>query len=560
MAHAIQVVGAFGIMIRYLTEQLSAFSNPLLNIKLEAALRHIELLEDKISQKEFEINELTTKNQEREKELLDELDRWKKELEQDKIRHEKEKDSLLEMHEIEMKLMTQANSSELKVERDRYSDLLSQMDEKDRRILEKSSEITTLQNEIKSLESNLKQDKDKRVRALQDKVKSLQSEVSSLNVVLELKDDKIKTLNRQLMELEETCKELPATKSSIGLLRQKLEQLEISLENKNQQIKSLLQENESLKSATEYSVREKKRLSLRNEELEFALSESCYATPDVKSAIEASGVKLRNKSTRKNVLAASAISFSAADADALINSSSQISHQQQEQPHPPLHPPPPPCSSLEEQSQNSTQLNSGQADFTPIRVPFDNSAFSHLNNNSDNSSCKKESQKNNRTFGHGHLRKTRISLHRNGFTFSPPIEAEHETSSSSHECSFTESTSKLQNNCPASSQVASSSTSHSEQSNKSNAINGDLHGHSCPSSLQVDVCNEKIETSSLPSNLNQVHDSSTNGQDAGRESYSSSSSFSCKEMPPEACINSCAFEPEELQQFDRSSSILQRAE
>ncbi|KAI1283804.1 Microtubule-associated tumor suppressor candidate 2 [Halotydeus destructor] len=140
----------------------------------------------------------------------------------------------------------------------------------------KEAECAVLSERSKELEACLRQDKDKKVRTLQDKCRLLQCEVSSLNAVLELKDEKMRAANSQIMELEARTEELPGLRQSLGGLKQQLEQLVIAIENKNDQIRQLTDENMSLKQLQENVSKDRKRLSLRNEELEFALGQSYH--------------------------------------------------------------------------------------------------------------------------------------------------------------------------------------------------------------------------------------------------------------------------------------------
>ena len=303
MAHSLQAFDSFGVLIRYLTEQLSAFSNPILCLKLELAMKRCRELEEGVTKKEQEIKDLESVKENREGDLLDEIDQWKRELDASCNRHKNEKEKLLEMHELEMKLLHDKHASELRMQSEKERGVLAQVDEREKRIGEKNQELSQLSEKIRHLEGSLRQDKDKRMRGLQDKLKTYEDEVSSLKVVLELRDEKIRSMNVQVMGLEEMCKELPSAKQSICLLRQKLEQLEISMEKKTDQIKRLFAENQELKYAAESTIQEKKRLSLRNEELEYVLSESFIAsTPAAAKSLTKSASLTQVPSSHRNIL------------------------------------------------------------------------------------------------------------------------------------------------------------------------------------------------------------------------------------------------------------------
>jgi hypothetical protein len=278
MSHSIQVVSGLGVMIRYLTEQLSAFSNPILHCKLQIAVKKISDLENDILTKEKSHQIYAIQVNQKESQLLEEIEDLKREILAEKKRHSKEKDQLLDMHETETKVLEEQHSFEVKCLQERFNDLLLQLDEKDKVIENRQNDIKRMEEKIKDLESCFKQEKDKRLKGLQEKLKSSECEVHSLNSVLELKDERIRALNHRVMQMEEEVKEFPGVKQTLRVLQQRVEQLEVSLKNKNDQLSQLMDENISLQSKAENSIREKKRLSIRNEELEFALTESFMST------------------------------------------------------------------------------------------------------------------------------------------------------------------------------------------------------------------------------------------------------------------------------------------
>jgi hypothetical protein len=310
MAASLVAFDSFGILIRYLTEQLSAFSNPILSVKLDLAVKRCSALEEGVKRREKEIRDLLSVKEMREGDLADEIDQWKRELDASLIRHKNEKDRLLDMHEAEMKLLQDRHESELRMWSERERAILSQVDEREKRISEKNQEVSHLNDRIRDLEGSLTQNKDKRMKALNDKLKLYEDEISSLKVVLELRDEKLRSQNVQVMQLEEMCKELPAAKQSICLLRQKLEQLEISMDKKTDQIKRLFAENQELRNETECTIREKKRLSLRNEELEFVISESFIASTPASASAACAGVRPSlNKSASLSQVPSSSSSY-----------------------------------------------------------------------------------------------------------------------------------------------------------------------------------------------------------------------------------------------------------
>lgn len=255
---------------------MDAFSHPVLMARVANAQKEIDGVADKYRTREAELVARITEMENKEKQLRDEVIAWETENEKAKVRAQNEREKLLEMHKVEVELITKEHEKAVKVERDGQLELQSQIDSKCEELNVSYAKCEQLEARIKELESSLRQDKDKRVRALNDKLKLMSDDVSSLNAVLELKDEKIKDLGKQLMEKELEIEQQRPIKQQNNVLKQKLEQLEISLDNKIQEINQLKEENFNLRAAAADQTKEKKRLSLRNEELEFALSQSMH--------------------------------------------------------------------------------------------------------------------------------------------------------------------------------------------------------------------------------------------------------------------------------------------
>lgn len=231
LTHSHTVIDALAITIRYLNENLCAFDNPSLRAQLITASHRLTCLEQSLTVKDTELRNLHEQKISNEKCLQEDIENLKDEIEREKIRHSEEREMMLQQY-------SRGESAH------------------------------------KKYRINLERDWERKTKCLTDRIQTLECEVSSLQSVLELKQDKIKSNEIRILELESACEELPCTKSSIVALRQKMEEIESIVANKNQQIKTLMEENRRLEALNEKSVKEKKRLSLRNEELEFVLNES----------------------------------------------------------------------------------------------------------------------------------------------------------------------------------------------------------------------------------------------------------------------------------------------
>ena len=227
--HSGKVVDGLSVVVRYMSEDLDAFSHPIIVARLasadkdstaasEAHKEHVEGLLDQIAFADA-----------RESELRDEVRALESEIEKAKGRARVEREKLLEMHQLEMKLAAREHESALRILREGEEELHSRLYDKCQELAEAGSEKDKLEERIKELEGSLRQDKDKRVRALRDKCLGLEQEVSSLNSVLEIKDERIRAQQSQIMELELRVEELPSIRENNKILKQKLEQVSFLL-------------------------------------------------------------------------------------------------------------------------------------------------------------------------------------------------------------------------------------------------------------------------------------------------------------------------------------------
>ena len=156
----------------------------------------------------------------------------------------------------------------------REKELLVQLEMRSNQVVEKTKEVKTLEMEIRDLSVSMKIDKDCKFKNLRDQIKNLQNDIDSLNVIIDMRNDTIKSLTDRVSTLEDGVRDLPGCKGMINLLKQKLEQTEITLSRRDELIRSLKEEKQYLTAQIQSTSRITKRLSMRNEELQFALSES----------------------------------------------------------------------------------------------------------------------------------------------------------------------------------------------------------------------------------------------------------------------------------------------
>lgn len=294
-----RTVDIFAIVIRFLNEQLKAFSNPSLLRQIELQNRNQQQLESKYEQQVVSLSQIKREACKREEELKDEIESLKIESVNSKKRHEKEKNNLLDMFQADMSHLKSDHEKEMyklmaeKTDTERINKLLKQ--ESDSRL----SEIEELRKKVINLEKSLLQGDDKKMKAISSKMQFMTNEIQSLKDVLELKENEARNLKIALAQKEDIENELQSCKQINKNLNQKLEQMEISLGQKSKTVNELKFENESLIERFNKEKQERRRISLRNEELEFAISE--YNTPfKPSSSFSTSKVESYSKATPLN--------------------------------------------------------------------------------------------------------------------------------------------------------------------------------------------------------------------------------------------------------------------
>ena len=153
-------------------------------------------------------------------------------------------------------------------------ELENKLEQKDQQINDIKNEKDNLEVKLIKFEKEILNDRDKKTKHLVEKLKSLENDVQSHKIVSEMRNDKIKELQVKLMEAQNSAEELPSAKEKIKCLLQQNEYLQASLKNKISQYNDLNNKYQDLKQEYEREQAEKRRLSMKAEELEFHLSES----------------------------------------------------------------------------------------------------------------------------------------------------------------------------------------------------------------------------------------------------------------------------------------------
>lgn len=152
---------------------------------------------------------------------------------------------LLDVHKGEIKSLQQQHENELQ-------NIKSHTTELERMIKDKESEIVDIketnrrnwETQIVELENMAN---DKKVKYLIENNKQLEKEVESLNIVLEMKNERLHSLERELAVAGEKLEELPKAKDAVRCLQQHLETIQVSMDHKIVQYNKLSEEHLQLK-------------------------------------------------------------------------------------------------------------------------------------------------------------------------------------------------------------------------------------------------------------------------------------------------------------------------
>nr|CAD7266570.1 unnamed protein product [Timema shepardi] len=154
----------------------------------------------------------------------------------------------------------------------------AEMEAADRREVELQNRLTSLQEEYadqwRRLLHDINKDKDSKLQVTANRCKELQNEVQSLQTVLDLKIEELQELRRQNAALTREAEELPSARQKIQSLALRVEDLEAQLKKKTTFERQLSQENKLLAESFTQENKQKNRLSLHNEELQYKLRQS----------------------------------------------------------------------------------------------------------------------------------------------------------------------------------------------------------------------------------------------------------------------------------------------
>ncbi|CAN8032743.1 unnamed protein product [Ixodes persulcatus] len=307
LRHASTGFTSFGIVIQHLSEvqQQDSFTIPKLSEELRKSRLEIEQARAAIEQYKVDIEEMKCHQEERIEAMKGELatshsaklkeleEAHKNELacylechtkkieelkslytdiiEGDRKSHLETMDSLKQRHREKIDAINEEYTIELESINQDHAVRQAELDSKHAELLQ---QYKTLQNKAKEFQESVLQDTDTKIQWLSKKNKDLEKEVESLNVVLEMRSDKIQSLQRCKLEMERKGEELERCRVKMEKMEARIEDLQELLNEKVKLQSQLSVENAKLRETSEKQNRKLSRLDMRNEELSYKLRES----------------------------------------------------------------------------------------------------------------------------------------------------------------------------------------------------------------------------------------------------------------------------------------------
>jgi DNA repair exonuclease SbcCD ATPase subunit len=198
-----------------------------------------------------------------------------RELDETRVNHSNELVRIKDLHEKRIDDLETEHSTIKEELEQRIQTLETDLSNRTKELHDLKKEYDCLVNSFNKLEESLTKDKDARVKYAQERANQLQKDVDSLNSVLEMRTERIHALERDSIMLGEVQHELMKTEDQNKALKQQLESLTAALENKRVQYENILAEHEKISQELKRERKERRRMTMRTEQLEYVLNESC---------------------------------------------------------------------------------------------------------------------------------------------------------------------------------------------------------------------------------------------------------------------------------------------
>lgn len=275
LKHSIQVGVGYATTVQYFAKKLKLDSDLNLLEECEQLKSKVDTL--MINEKEYEskldaIVDDYKNHLQVEHDLRNNLER---ELDETRKAHSENIKGLKVAHETELNDLIEKHSNIEKELQSRIEVLETELETKCKDLSELTKEHECLKHSFSKLEESLTKDKDARVKYAQEKITQLQKDVDSLNSVLEMRLERVHALEKDSLLLAETQNELETQKDVSKALNQQLESLNAALEKKREQYETLIAEHEKIRQELIRERKERRRMTMKTEQLQFALNESC---------------------------------------------------------------------------------------------------------------------------------------------------------------------------------------------------------------------------------------------------------------------------------------------
>uniref|UniRef100_A0A131XJM5 Ribosome-recycling factor, mitochondrial n=1 Tax=Hyalomma excavatum TaxID=257692 RepID=A0A131XJM5_9ACAR len=348
LRHASAGFASFGVIIQHLNAQVfqnNSFRIPKLTEELRKSQEEIEKARTAIEEYKNNIEELKQNHEKELDALKAELEEsHKKRIEELEAAHQNELTGYLEAHARKLEEMKTFYTDVVESSRKSNDETLDAMKERHREKIEAINEEYSLQldsinedhqarykelerryealqqlhkqlqQQAKEFQESVLSDTDAKIQWLSKKNADLQKEVESLNVVLEMRANKIQSLHHANLERERKEEELERCKAKMQKMEARIEDLQELLNEKAKLQSQLSVENARLRETSEKQNRQLSRLDMHNEELKYKLRES------VSSPMRDGGNKARARSTAHK-------RYSVADPTAMSQSWHAAEHQ-----------------------------------------------------------------------------------------------------------------------------------------------------------------------------------------------------------------------------------------
>lgn len=275
LKHAIKAGVGYATVVQYMALKLKLDSQ----IDLEKECEQLKTRVDELAAKELEYeSKIQTIINDYKNKLQVEIDLRNniiKELDDTKQAHSEFIQTLKETHKNELDDLNEQHSNIEKELKNRIEKLELDLETNIKELSDLRKEHELLTNDFDKLEKSLTKDKDARVKYLQEKINQLQKDVDSLNSVLEMRTEKIHVLEKDSLLLTDAQNDLKTHKDTIKALNQQLESVNAALDKKKEEFETLIAEHEKLRQELLKERTERRRMTMKSEQLEYVLNESC---------------------------------------------------------------------------------------------------------------------------------------------------------------------------------------------------------------------------------------------------------------------------------------------